>query len=200
MTSPMRAALPKILAFAAAAALALAALSGCQQQNVANEQQNENRQYMAQVNQVMDDLDTRLSSFTDAVSRDDVVGMQTQADDALSVLDDLGSIEAPEALADVKQGYVDGAALLREALTDYVALYTEIHSATEAAPFDWSAYDERLAAIQEKYDEGIAKLQETDQMAAGMEASGEGGQGAGQAQDAADASQQDAQGAGDTAQ
>lgn len=65
-------------------AMLAVALSGCMQQasTQGNEQQSENREYMTQVNQKMDDLDSRLSDFVDAVSRGDVVTMRTQADNA----------------------------------------------------------------------------------------------------------------------
>ena len=67
-----------------AATLAFGALAGCTGQSATDSQQSANRQYLSQVNQVMDDLETSLASFTDAVSRNDVVGMQTQAENALS--------------------------------------------------------------------------------------------------------------------
>ena len=127
-----------------------------------------------QVNQVMDDLETSLASFTDAVSRNDVVGMQTQAENALSKLDSLDSIEAPEELSEVQQSYQDGTAQLREALSSYVALYTEISSATESQPFDWSTYDARLAEIQESYDAGIDALEAGDKAAAEVEGGAQG--------------------------
>lgn len=177
-----------------AATLAIGALAGCTGQTAGSEQQDVNRQYLSQVNQVMDDLETSLASFTDAVSRNDVVGMQTQAENALLKLDSLDSIEAPEELSEVQQSYQDGTAQLREALSSYVALYTEISSATDAQPFDWSTYDARLAEIQEKYDAGIDALEAGDKAAAEVEggaqdanASQDGQQSDGQQQDGADA-------------
>lgn len=178
----------KAIALCMAVALGSVALFGCSAAGSGtSQQQNGNRQYMSQVNQVMDDLEIALANFNDAVSRDDVVGMQTQSDNALSTLDDLAGIEAPEDLADVKSGYEQGSDLLRTALNDYVALYTEIASATDDQPFDWSSYDARLAEIQKNYDEGIAKLKEADELAASKE-SGSGTQ---------DASGQEANGAAD---
>lgn len=152
-----------------ASALLVAALSGCMQQtaNQANDQQSENREYMTQVNQKMDDLDSRLSDFTDAVSRGDVVTMRTQADNAFKVLDELSSLEAPEPLKDVATGYVDGANSLKDALNSYIQLYTDIDSATAAQPFDWSTYDSRLQEIQGAYNAGIDKLKAADEAAAG---------------------------------
>lgn len=157
-----------------AATLAVGALAGCTGQTAGSEQQDVNRQYLSQVNQVMDDLEISLASFTDAVSRNDVVGMQTQAENALSKLDSLDSIEAPEELSEVQQSYQDGTAQLREALSSYVALYTEISSATESQPFDWSTYDARLAEIQESYDAGIDALEAGDKAAAEVEGGAQG--------------------------
>lgn len=178
-----------ILALLVAAALGLGMLAGCSSNSAVTQQQSDNRNYMSQVNQVMDDLESALANFTDAVSRDDVVGMQTQAENALATLDDLSGIEAPEDLADVKSGYEEGAGKLRDALNAYVALYTEISSSTDAQPFDWSTYDARLAEIQQGYDDGIAKLKETDELAANKEG--------GDAQQSSDDASGDAQQQGD---
>mgnify|MGYP006896730393 CR=1 FL=1 len=42
-------------------------------------------------------LKSRLESFTDAVSRGDVVGMRTQADNAFKAIDDLNNLNVPDA-------------------------------------------------------------------------------------------------------
>ena len=121
-------------------AMLAVALSGCMQQasTQGNDQQSENREYMTQVNQKMDDLDSRLSDFVDAVSRGDVVTMRTQADNAFKVLDDLSSLEAPEPLKDVAAGYVDGANSLKDALNSYIQLYTEIDGATTTVSYAYT--------------------------------------------------------------
>lgn len=149
-----------------AGVLMVAALGGCAQQDTAaTQQQSENRQYMTQVNQSMDDLKTRLESFTDAVSRGDVVGMRTQADNAFKAIDDLSNIDVPDALKDIQAEYVDGSNDLKDALNSYIELYTEIDSATEDQPFDYSTYDQRIQDIKKQYDEGIGKLQSGDNKA-----------------------------------
>ncbi len=149
----------KVLVAMFAGVLMVAALGGCAQQDTAAaQQQSENRQYMTQVNQTMDDLKSRLESFTDAVSRGDVVGMRTQADNAFKAIDDLNNLNVPDALKDIQKEYVDGTADLKDALNSYIDLYTEIDSATEEQPFDYSTYDQRIQDIKSKYDEGIGKL------------------------------------------
>lgn len=149
-----------------ASVIALVALAGCATQDTAaSQQQSENREYMTQVNQVMEDLQGKLESFTDAVSRGDVVGMRTQADNAFKAIDGLGGLSVPDDLKDVQQEYVDGTGDLKKALNDYIELFTEIDSATEAQPFEWSTYDQRISDIKALYDEGIGKLQSGDNKA-----------------------------------
>jgi len=152
-------------------ALGSTALAGCLGAPSATmtEEQASNRQFMAQVNQTMVDFQDRIDGFNDALSAGDLVGMRTQADNAFRVLDALEKLEAPEALADVKQGYVDGCAAMKEALSDYVALYGDIEGATEADPFDWGTYDSRIAEVKQDYDDGLAKLQAADEAAAAKE-------------------------------
>ena len=116
---------------------------------------------MSQVNGVMAELGDELGSFVDAVSRNDVVNMRTQADNAYRSLDDLEAIEAPEGLSDVRQKYIDGTAKLREALDGYIALYTEV----ESGALNQSDYAARLAKVQALYDEGVDLLKQADEAA-----------------------------------
>ena len=156
----------KVLVAMFAGVLMVAALGGCAQQDTAaTQQQSENRQYMTQVNQTMEDLKTRLESFTDAVSRGDVVGMRTQADNAFKSIEDLNKIEAPEDMKKIQAEYVEGCNDLKDAMNAYIGLYSEIESATDDQPFDYGTYDERLKAIQDQYDKGIGKLQSGDNKA-----------------------------------
>ena len=86
----------RALFFAFAFAFAAFALGGCtaaQNETQASGQQMANRQYMAQVNQKMESLTERLSGFSDAVSRGDVVTMRTQADNAFKVIEGLSGID-----------------------------------------------------------------------------------------------------------
>ena len=158
--------LVRVASLVFAGILMAAVLGGCaQQSNTATEQQTESRQYMATVNQTVEELATRLESFEEAVSRGDAVTMRTQADNAFKTLDSLASIEVPEGLEEVQSGYVDGCNDLKEALNADIALYTEIDSATDEHPFDYSTYNDRIAAIQNQYNDGIAKLEAADKKA-----------------------------------
>lgn len=158
----------KIGAIAVSAALAASVLGACTTTTAttATTAQQDNRNYMSQVNQKMQDLDTSLDAFVDAVSRQDVVNMKTQADNAFKSIDELNDITAPDELSDVQKGYADGTAQLKQALSDYIQLYTEIQSATSDSPFDWSTYDQRVSTIQGEYDAGVQALQAADEAAA----------------------------------
>ena len=160
-----------ILCAVCAFALAVFSLVGCSasQNSQVNEQQTANRQYMTQVNQKMDALTTRLSSFSDAVSRDDLVTMRTQADNAFKVIDEISSLDVPSDMKDIQEGYLDGCTDLKDALTAYIELYSDIEAATDAQPFDYSTYADRLQAIQDQYNAGIEKLKAGDESATGKE-------------------------------
>ena len=152
---------------AVATALLAMSLMGCMPTNSAeSDAQAANRQYMASVNQCMDSISEKLASFEDAVARGDVVTMKTQADKAFKEIDDLEAVEAPEVLADVKAGYVEGCRLLEDALSSYVDLFTQVDSGAVAA--DSAEYASAIAGIQATYDEGISKLEATDKLALGL--------------------------------
>lgn len=162
--------LTKVGAVSCAGALVVAVLSGCVAQNAGiSGAAQANRTYMTQVNRTMEDLGVDLENFSEAVSRGDVVSMRTQADNAFAELDKLQTLEVPEDMGDIQSNYVEGAQKLKEALNSYIALYTEIEAATEAMPFDWSTYDQRIADIQQLYDQGIAALKAGDEAAAAKE-------------------------------
>ena len=115
--------------------------------------------------ELMVELDEGLDSFVAAVSRNDIVNMRLQAENAYQSIDKLAKLEAPEALADVQKQYVDGTEKLREALDAYIALYSDMNSGS----FDQSTYDKRVADVQKLYDEGVAALEEADKTASGKE-------------------------------
>ena len=147
----------RVLAVALGAALALGALSGCQSPA--------NRTYMTKVNQAVEELNTRLGEFDEAVAQESVVNMRNAANSAFEAIDALAAIDTPDAMKDLQTNYVDGCNKLKDALNSYIDLYTEISSATEEAPFDFSAYDGRVKEIQDAYNEGIDKLKAADEEA-----------------------------------
>lgn len=154
----------KLGAMACAAALSGAMLAGCANgaaNNAATAEQQANRAYMSQVNEAMIELDEGLATFVDAVSRNDLVNMRSQAENAYLALDKLDKLEAPEALEDVQDYYSEGTAKLREALDEYIALYTDMNGVA----FDESTYETRIDEIQKLYDEGVSALEEGDKTA-----------------------------------
>lgn len=156
----------RILSVICLSVVLVVSLAGCAASNTAaNEEQAANRHYMAQVNQSMEDLDGRLVTFNEAVSRGDSVTMKTQADNAFKSVSQLEALTPPDALKDVHAQYVEGCKKLEDALNSYVGLFSEINSATEAAPFDYATYDAHLQEIQQKYNDGIKKLEEADKAA-----------------------------------
>ena len=153
------------------AAMVFSVLSACMLQannNTASEEQIANRDYMTQANRIMDTLMVDLTGFNKAVSDEDIVGMNDQADSANKTINELAALTPPNDLKDVHSEYVKGCEELRDALRDYRDLYTEISSATESQPFDYSTFDSRLSKIKQKYDSGISHLEKADQKARDM--------------------------------
>ena len=145
-----------------------ALLAGCfGSGTAANDPNKQYRTYMSQVNQIMVEFDESLESFTDAVSRSDVVGMGNELDRALKTLDKLDGLDVPASMNDIHESYLAATEMLEAALGDYFELYTEIDAAAQDdAPVDMSAYSARIAEIQAAYDEGVQALQEADAAAA----------------------------------
>ncbi len=118
----------------------------------------QNRAYMTKINQAMTNLETNLTSFTEAVSRGDAISMKTQSDKAMNALDEVKSVEAPDALKDVKTKYDSGIDNLKSALSQYVDLYTSGAEITQ----------DSIAPIQQLYDAGVASLKEADESVASL--------------------------------
>lgn len=151
----------RVIALVIAGALAAGALAGCtgmEQTSGEAKAQAENRQFMSDVNSTMDQLAEQLAGFNDAVAQGDMVGMRTQADNAFKVLANLEALEAPDVLADTKQGYVDGCNQLKDALNAYIALYADIQNGS-------ADYAAQLSAVQDSYNQAVNKLKATDEAA-----------------------------------
>lgn len=158
-----------VVLMACTALFALCLATGCSMAQQSEEQakaQQANRDFMAQVNVVMGELNDQLAGFSEAVSKEDVVTMKSKAAAAAKTLEKLDKLEAPEAVADLKASYSEGCKELQSALDQYVALYSEIKGATEKHPFDYSKLAERLSKIQKSYQSGYDKLKAADEAAA----------------------------------
>ena len=135
----------------------LGALAGCDATaENATDAAAQNRAYMSQANTMGMQLDNDLAKFSEAVAADDIVTMEQTAANAYRVIDAFKEIEAPEAMAGIHAEYSAGCDDLEAALQAYVLLYRESDS------LDNEAFNARIADIQEKYDSGIAHLQNGD--------------------------------------
>ena len=82
----------RVLAVVLGAALALGALAGCQSPATgATDQQQANRTYMTKVNQAVEELNTRLGEFDEAVAQESVVNMRNKANSAFEAIDALAA-------------------------------------------------------------------------------------------------------------
>lgn len=149
------------------------ALAGCTQPLDAQsssqaEEAPTSRSFMANVNEASAELSDRMSAFTDAVSREDLVSMQTQADAAFAIIDQISQLECPEELNDLKQRYVDGCTQLKDSLNAYLQLYLEMDTASAREPFDYGSYADRIAQVQQTYDDAVQTLQDADSAATEM--------------------------------
>jgi len=150
----------------------LALLGSCaslSNNNSATDEQIANREYMVQVNRIMDTLIVDLTGFSKALADEDVVNMDVAAGHAYKTIDELVALKPPEALQEIHSEYVAGCVELRDALSEYIALYTEISLATEERPFNFSNYYVQLNKIKQKYSSGIAHLEKADEKARAME-------------------------------
>lgn len=147
-----------------AAVLCALLLGGCLGDPAAgaNNEQSENRAYMSQVNEIMDELSEAMHPFVEAVSSQQAVSIRSQADTINRTLDKLAALEAPEDLVDIKESYDEGTDKLRQALDSYLTLYNEVQNGS----FDWSTYDTRRQEIQDLYDAGVQALEKGDSDAA----------------------------------
>lgn len=119
---------------------------------------------MSRVNQLSMDIADSLSDFEAAVQAEDLSAMRAASNEASRIVGELSSLEAPDALADVKTGYSDGATELQGALDDFVALYADV----EAGSVDAATYEQRRADIQARYDAALEKISQTDELAASL--------------------------------
>ena len=88
--------LRRALVVVCVSAMALFVLAGCASrgEDSAQEAQKANRAYMSQINETMESLKADLDDFVDAVSRDDIVNMRKQADNAFKRIDQLKAMQS----------------------------------------------------------------------------------------------------------
>lgn len=126
--------------------------------------------YMVSLNDCSTRLSQKLQEFSDAASEQRISAMNSNAEEAYEILDEMSSLEAPDDVSDLKNKYNDAASKLKDALSEYIALYVEIYDSSQSssAQFDYSTYTERLQSIQQQYDDALNALEEADKMATEM--------------------------------
>ena len=157
----------RIVAFAAAIVLACALmLSGCASNaQQANDPQTLNRQYMANVNQIMDEIDAQMTEFSTIVKEGEVVSLSTQLAAINNSVDKLKALSVPDAMKDIQSDYLKGTEELQTAFAAYVDLYEDV-KAPENGTFDFATYGDRLNDVKSHYEAGIQALESADQKAA----------------------------------
>lgn len=156
----------RLAAFFAVCALACALLlSGCAANNTqANDPQTLNRQYMANVNQIMDEIDAQMTEFSTIIKEGEVVSLSTQLANINNSVDKLKALSVPDAMKDIQSDYLKGVEELQAAFAAYVDLYEDV-KAPESGSFDFATYGDRLNDVRSHYEAGIEALQSADQKA-----------------------------------
>ena len=157
----------RMVAFAAAIVLACALmLSGCASNaQQANDPQTLNRQYMANVNQIMDEIDAQMTEFSTIVKEGEVVSLSTQLAAINNSVDKLKALSVPDAMKDIQSDYLKGTEEPQTAFAAYVDLYEDV-KAPENGTFDFATYGDRLNDVKSHYEAGIQALESADQKAA----------------------------------
>lgn len=155
------------VAFAAAIVLACALmLSGCASNaQQANDPQTLNRQYMSNVNQIMDEIDAQMTEFSTIVKEGEVVSLSTQLAAINNSVDKLKALSVPDEMKDIQSDYLKGTEELQTAFAAYVDLYEDV-KAPENGTFDFATYGDRLNDVKSHYEAGIQALESADQKAA----------------------------------
>lgn len=143
----------------------LTLLVGCSSNSAqSDDPQTQNRQYMASVSQIMNDINTQMEDFSDAIKDGEIISLSSQLNTVSSKIDDLKALKVPDAMKDIHSSYVEGAEELKAALDGYVSLYQDI-KAPASGSFDYSTYASRLDEVQKHYDAGVEALKDADKKA-----------------------------------
>lgn len=150
-----------IIALACALALSGCASSAAQ----SDDPQTLNRQYMANVNQIMEEIDAQMTEFSTIIKDGEVVSLSTQLANINNSVDKLKALFVPDAMKDIQSDYLKGTEELQKAFAAYVDLYEDV-KAPENGKFDFATYGDRLSEVRSHYEAGIEALQSADQKAA----------------------------------
>ena len=158
----------RMVAFTAAIVLACALLlSGCASNaQQANDPQTLNRQYMANVNQIMDEIDAfnkaHVNPYCEATDGHFLLHAQVGIDSDMGISP---GTRIPNEMKDIQSDYLKGTEELQTAFAAYVDLYEDV-KAPENGTFDFATYGDRLNDVKCHYEAGIQALESADQRAA----------------------------------
>ena len=124
------------------------------------------RAYLAQVNDLLSNMDGDLKSFTDAASRNDLVAVQSNAKKINDTISSISNLDVPDDMKSVHDQYVSGCNALKQALNDYVSLYCDVIN--RGGDVNAPEYAQKLAAIQSQYNNGLKVLKDADQALADL--------------------------------
>jgi cytochrome c556 len=141
-------------------------LSGCASGTTqSDDPQTLNRQYMANVNQIMEEIDAQMTEFSSIIKDGEVVSFGTQLANINNSVDKLKALSVPDAMKDIQADYLKGTEELQQAFAAYVDLYEDV-KVPENGKFDFATYGDRLNEVRSHYEAGIEALQSADQKAA----------------------------------
>lgn len=150
------------ISFVALACMLAFVLAGCSAtsgvQSEEAKQAGENRQYMAQLNNQMSDLQQIMDDFQVAVSEQNTVAMKAQVEKVQGIAQAIDASEPTDSLSDAKDLYVDALTTLNGAMSDYADMYLQVESGTISS----GEMEDRMKRVQEAYDEGVEKLKTAD--------------------------------------
>ena len=153
-----------VLCVALAGVLAGCSSGGTVSSSSSSDSASANRDYMSNANTIIGQLQDNLSDFSDAVANDDLVSMEAAAKKASSSIDDFKKLQPTDTLKSVHQEYAKGCDELKEALDEYIDLYSD----QKKSKLSSAEYKSRLKKVQDKYNSGMSHLKEGDKPATSL--------------------------------
>ena len=136
-------------------------------QSAVEKAESYNRQFMSQINSVVEDYSEKLSEFSLAVSQGNVVNMTTLAQASATITEDMKNIEASNDMEKIRNAYYDAMVALNASLNQYVSVYSEISALGESVA-DAAAVQSGITEVQAAYDAGLQLLKDADELALSM--------------------------------
>ena len=159
-----------LIAIAIACAAFVLGMTGCSSQTGMDieDKPKTASEYMVDLNDYSGRLQAKMQELAEAAGEGKISAMQTKAQEAYAMLDEMADLEAPDEISEIKNQYNDAATQLKGALNDYMTLYTELYDSADSDAFDYSTYVQRLEDIQKQYDSALGVLEDADKKASEM--------------------------------